>query len=191
MASPVSTIEQLTSQQRQTVTDLLLAGKSCRLIGETLGISPFVVSRYKNRVIKPSIRVAAKVLAAERQQPIIHSQETAAIAAQAAAHVAREQAITREIAQSSPLRSRLDALWNRIDKYIEDPKVTDKAPLINQAHKNLELLGRATGELNDSNRINGSSMQIMQVLMLPVTPAPEPAKIVDAGATCDSDDSSS
>jgi hypothetical protein len=176
-----SKAEQLSASERQKLSDLLLNGATLDQAALQFGLTRSCINRYKHRVILPALASAKyAVNQAVKEQVEQHAVQHAAT---------RE--IATKIAVGSPLRDRLNSLWNRIDKYIEDPKVTDKAPLINQAHKNLELLGRATGELNDSNRTNGSSMQIMQVLMLPVTPAPEPAKIVDAGATCDSDDSSS
>lgn len=54
-------------------------------------------------------------------------------------------------ALSSPFRPRLEQLWGVAERTLKRAEDAENlpavAPLMAQAHKNLELLGRATGEL--------------------------------------------
>lgn len=64
----------------------------------------------------------------------------------------------------SIFRQRLETLHGRIDRGLDraeaEKDISPLAPLLNQAHKNLEMLGRATGELEQSTG-TGVSIQIV------------------------------
>jgi hypothetical protein len=81
---------------------------------------------------------------------------------------------------ASPFRDRLEQLWGRTDRALtqaeQDKELSVIAPLLNQAHKNVELLGRVTGELEVA-----SPMIAIQIVC-PVTdqrPSTAAAQIVD------------
>ena len=146
-------IENLPEAQRKKVLDALITGVSLRKIGEMAGCSVTAVMAYKKRVVKPALKLAHQVQSFQQVDSID------------SVKVASHAALTRDIVQASPFAARLEKLWQRVDKSLdkaesavrtktidgvevwEEQGLQAIAPLMNQAHKNLELLGRVTGEL--------------------------------------------
>ena len=164
-----STIDNLPEVQRRKVVDAILAGKSLRQVAKMVGISAVSVKVYKDKVVMPAIRTAQKVQAFQ-SLPSTNSEL-----------IKEQTAITRDIIQASPFKQRLEKLWDRTEKALDraetavrvvkdedtgqlvsvGPDVAAIGPLLNQAHKNVELLGRVTGELEVSA---GSNIAIQIVL---------------------------
>jgi hypothetical protein len=160
-------IENLPEVQRKKVVDALISGVSLRKVGEMAGCSVTAVMAYKKRVVKPALRTAHQVQ---------HFQAVTSLDSQ---RFQEHAALTRDIVQASPFRERLEKLWDRADKALDKAenavrtRVVDGvevweeqglqaiAPLLNQAHKNVELLGRVTGELEVAA---GSNIAIQIVL---------------------------
>jgi hypothetical protein len=183
--------------QKQKIIDGILAGESCRHIADS-AVPPIgfnAVQRYRSIVINPMLKEAEnlnRVLKANkdgeigsRPAPVPLSNDTAAI-----------KMVERAIEAAPALsifRKRLEDLHGRIDNALTraetavraapDPETgemvalgADLAPLaglFNQAHKNLEILGKATGELEPDNR---SSVSIQ--IVCPAAPAGQSPKIV-------------
>jgi hypothetical protein len=164
-----SFIDELPEVQRREVVDALLAGKSLRQVGKIAGCSHSVIQDYKRRTLLPALRQAQEVQAF---QPLPPTNREA---------LQQQARLTKDIIQASPFKDRLEKLWDRTDKALDraesavrvvldedtgklvavGPDVSAIAPLLNQAHKNVELLGRVTGELEVAA---GSNIAIQIVL---------------------------
>lgn len=161
-------IDKLPEAQRKKVVDALLAGQSLRKVSKLAGVSHTVVDDYKRRVVLPALATAQKF---KEFQGVTETSE---------AQVRDTVTLTRDIVKSSPFRDRLQSLWDRTEKSIERAEqavrvVTDRetgrllavgadvaaiAPLLNQAHKNLEMLGQVTGELAHASSGPNVNIQI-------------------------------
>jgi hypothetical protein len=79
-----------------------------------------------------------------------------------------EHPVPKLVADAKPIasmfRQRLEDAYQRIERLLEraekSPDITAAAPLLNQAHRNIELLGRTTGELDPQERA-GIAIQII------------------------------
>lgn len=137
-----SIIDSLPKEKRQKVLDMLLRGESLREIAKIAGVSHVAVQGYKRKVVMPAIRTAQKV------------QSLQEVSDDPGKVVTEQSRLTRAIVGASPFRDRLEQLWGRTDRALsqaeQDKELSVMAPLLNQAHKNVELLGRVTGELEVS-----------------------------------------
>ena len=181
-----SKIEQLPETQRKKVVDAILEGQSLRSIAKLAGISHVQVALYKQRVILPAVRAARKVHALQQLEKPNKPTSVS---------VGEQANLTREIVAVSPFRERLEKLWVRTDRALDKAEsavktvkvngedvavgqdLTPMAPLINQGHKNLELLGRVTGELEVKSAANIA----IQIVM----PSSAPSVVPDHGQTID------
>lgn len=72
----------------------------------------------------------------------------------------------------SIFRQRLEKLYGRVERTLDKAEEANElgvvAPLLNQAHKNVELLGKATGELADA-----TAPQVSIQVICPSAPSPE------------------
>jgi hypothetical protein len=90
----------------------------------------------------------------------------------------------KENARAEGFRERLETTWSRIegamdkaqravrtheDGTVEDRSLSALPALFNQAHRNLELLGRATGELNNDGA-PAAEVTLIRVLSVPRMP---------------------
>ena len=148
-----SKIDNLPEIQRQRVFNALMDGKGLREIGRLAGVSAMAVARYKSNVFRPALKQAQQIQALKGFTGDIPT-DTKAVAT-----------VTRDIVRSSPFRDQLASLKDRTERLLDraesgirarddgKPNTADAAacaPLIAQAHKNVELLGRATGELEQA-----------------------------------------
>lgn len=139
---------------RKQVVDALLQGKSLREVGKIAGVSHTVVQDYKRKVFIPALKTAQQI---QSLQPLAASN----------LEVAQEQiGLTRTIVSASPFRDRLEKLWAKCETAVETAEIQQLAPILGQAHKNLEMLGRATGELES---VTNNSVQIQ--IVVPSGPA--------------------
>lgn len=166
--------------QKNKIVQMIIDGRSVRDIAKA--VSPPIdfnaIQRYKVNVIKPVLDRAHdtnRILIGEGQTkpaPEPLSRDTNAI--QMATQAIKDAPVL------SIFRQRLEKLHGRIDRSLDKAETAvrvtfDKesgeevvigadlgviAPLLNQAHKNLEILGRATGELEPSGGA-GVSIQIL------------------------------
>lgn len=153
-----SVIDNLPEAQRRKVVDALLAGESLRAVAKIAGVSHTQVDRYKRNTVMPALKAAQQV---QSLQPLPETNMEA---------IRQQAVLTRDIVRASPFRDRLEKLWERTDKALDKVEKTQDlapmAPLLNQAHKNCEMLGRATGEL-ESAANNSVAIQIV----MPAGPA--------------------
>ena len=122
------------------------------------------MSSWHKRVVKPAISVAqsTQVRAIANNQSPIPGNDLAL-------DVAKQQVLTREIVQASPVRERLEFLWDTTQSGVKAARdavrvtydemgnevsiaqdLSALAPLLNQGHKSIEILGKLTGELRDT-----------------------------------------
>ena len=165
--------------QRQKIIDGILAGKSTRYVGDSVSprVPHTVVQRYKVNVIKPMLQRAE-----ESNRILIGNKILKPKPADLSEHPPAVQAVQQAIQDAPALslfRQRIEKINSRIDRHMDKAETAirvrrDKdgnevvigedlgvlAPLINQAHKNAELLGRATGELEPQGG-SGISIQIV------------------------------
>lgn len=150
--------------QKHRIVKELIAGRPVRHIADSLVPPvPFsAIQRYKTNVIKPMLARAEaenRILNGNSAQlvpfvPLTPDKQAA-------------QAVQQSI-QDAPVlslfRQGLEDLRVRIGKNLDKAESNDKffgviPALANQAHKNLEILGRATGELESTG--TGVSIQIV------------------------------
>lgn len=152
--------------QRDKIIRRFMEGDSLRAVGEGIvpPISAMALQRYKSKVIMPILARAQQsesLLIGEsgKKQPLVTPNA-----------LQKAEKATAQALQDAPVfsifRQRLEKLNGLIDRTLTKAEssvriATDKdgnqvvvgadigvmAPLLNQAHKNLEILGRATGEL--------------------------------------------
>jgi hypothetical protein len=152
--------------EKKRIIDELILGRPVRNIADSVVPRlPFsVIQRYKTIVIKPMLaRLQAQgesylngePTTVERFNPVTADLATARNTAQS----------IMDAPQASIFRQRLEALHGRIDRNLDraeaSPALFASVPaLLGQAHKNVEMLGRATGELEQSAG-SGVSIQIV------------------------------
>lgn len=178
-------IDNLPEAQRERILDALLSGEKMADIARELGISRQAVSDYRRRVVKPAVKVARKLQESEPAQQ--HMQMTT-LRDSNKVDTRKVASLTKQVVKASPFRDRLEALWGRTDRALDRAEnavrtVTDRetgelvavgpdvaaiAPVLNQAHKNLELLGRVTGELVETPTVQ----MAIQIVVPAVAPAP-------------------
>jgi hypothetical protein len=170
--------------EKQKIVDGILAGKSVRAVAKSV-VPPIqfnAIQRYKTNVVIPMLQRAEKISAT--MHPVVPL---------SADPVALQGA--REAIQDAPtvslFRHRLEKLYRRVDRALDRAetavRVIEKdgklvaagadlgpiAPLLSAAHRNLEMLGRATGELEPA----GSASMSIQIIC-PAAGSSEPPRIV-------------
>lgn len=164
---------------RAVIFHRIMEGKSVRAVCEGIvpAVSPMSIQRYKSNIVKP---ILAKVREGETPSVLKGDTETPLVPDQRDMQI-RDQ--VQKAIQDAPVvsvfRARLEKLHLRIDRTLDKGESavrvsTDKdgneiwagqdlsplAPLFNAASKNLEMLGRATGELEPAG---GSQVSIQIV----------------------------
>ena len=165
-------IDKLPETKRQQVINAILEGKSLREVAVLAGVAHTAIARYKRCVVTPAIRQSQKVAAFE-QLTTTAVEQTQAVAIG-----------TRNIIACSPFRAQLASLKERTERALDKVERDDKrlalmAPLIAQGHKNVELLGRATGELEQA-----AGPQIAVQIVIPASQGPLDASSPAADISC-------
>lgn len=176
MPSPVSRLSIDSHPQKRLIVRRIIDGLSLRQVVEGLvpPVSANTVQRYKANVIKPVIQreVARENFSIRQNEEIVSTVSLT----EGTKLVER---VTDEVANApvmSIFRQRLEHLNGIVQRTLVKAETsvrvaTDKdgntvvigadlgvlAPLLNQAHKNVEMLGRATGELEPTG---GGSVSI-------------------------------
>jgi transcriptional regulator with XRE-family HTH domain len=140
--NPICTVDNLPEALRRQVVDALLAGESLRTVAKLAGCSHLAISDYKKRIVVPAIEKAQRI-------QNLHQPELSGFP-----QASSQTALTRDIIRTDPFRERLEALWSRTNEALDASAPGTQyfnlfANILNQAHKNLELLGRVTGDLAD------------------------------------------
>lgn len=174
---PQRAIDNLPEAKRKIALDALLEGKSLRAVAKIVGVSHQAVHDYKRRVVLPAIKTAQQL---QSFQSLDRPDSVKAV---------HHTALTRDIVQASPFQERLEKLWLRADRSLdkaenavrtrtidgvevwEEQGLQAIAPLLNQAHKNVELLGRVTGELEAPAAANIAIQIVMPSAVAPPTEA--------------------
>lgn len=132
-----------------------MAGASLRKAAEIGGVSHEAVKAYKVKVVIPAMRKAQEI------QSFLPLDKPDSVKVQ------EHTSLTRDIVRTSVFRDRLEKLWEKTENAIEraetavrtvvdpdtgqlvavGPDVAAIAPILNQAHKNVHMLGVATGEI--------------------------------------------
>ena len=169
-------IDKLPETQRQLVLNAMLEGQPARKVAAIAGISRQAVCLYKKNRFLPSLR--ASMQAASNHQVIntdgINNEPT----------IQRTVELTRGVISSSPFRAQLASLKERTERALDKVERDDKrlalmAPLIAQGHKNVELLGRATGELEQA-----AGPQIAVQIVIPASQGPSAVLAPAADVSC-------
>jgi hypothetical protein len=126
--------------ERKRIDQMILAGMSLRKIGQSVSppVSHQTVKLYKDLIVKPAI--------ASMSLPNLPLTDD------------RQGALQRTAAAASPVRERVQELWTRTQRNLDAVEETATkpehlglvAPLLAQAHKNVEILGQLTGELSSA-----------------------------------------
>src|SRR5215469_3175052 len=137
--------------RRDGIDRALLDGESYRYIASQYGTSTGPLQRHKADHLRPSLVRAYQA---------------------------------KENARGNGFLARLETTWGRIegamdkaqravrtheDGTVEDRSLSALPPLFNQAHRNLELLGRATGELSHDGA-PAAEVTLIRVLSVPRMP---------------------
>jgi hypothetical protein len=145
-------------------------------------LSHMSIRRYKQDILIPAVRVAKPIQSTVREMrvstggtpPPTAPQEVTANQRVAAIYQRHQEQVARSV-----FRTRLEELHTRIDRNLDRAEqqkdLAPVAPLLNQAHKNLELLGRVTGELDNSVAGIGHGLQIQ--IVCPSAPIPDTVRI--------------
>jgi hypothetical protein len=129
----------------------LLEGQSLRDIARRTGTTASSLQRHKADHLAPSLVKAYQARENARAEGFRERLETTWEAIQDAMDQARQAVRTRE------------------DGTVEDRSLSVLTPLFNQAHRNLELLGRATGELSNDGA-PATNVTLIRVLSVPRMP---------------------
>ncbi len=174
--------------QKQLIIDGILAGRSPRSIASSLAppIHFNAIQRYRANVVRPLLKSGETATIVESTNKV-HAAPVVPLSSDSQAVQSVHQAIQNAPA-ASLFRRRLEKLYGTLDRSIEKAETAvrvtyDKegnevaiasdlsavAPLANQIHKGLEILGRATGELEPQGG-SGVSIQIV----CPTQPGEQP-----------------
>lgn len=145
--------------QKAKIIEMILAGDSVMKIGRAVDppLNAMMIQRYRKNVVQPL------VARADRTQRILRPDLSSvpAVGPPAAIEAAKQAIVDEPIL--SVFRQRLEKLHDRVDRSLDRAEASDLslvAPLLSAAHKNVEMLGRATGELEQSQGA-GFSIQII------------------------------
>jgi hypothetical protein len=178
MPLPKAAIDLLPEAKRQQIVEALLQGKPVREVAKMVGISFVQVAAYKRKNLLPAMQTAINAVRQSGED------------VRGAEGFCKAVDLTRTLTRASPFLERLEALWVTTNGAIEraksavrvvrdedtgelvavGPDVSAIAPLLNQGHKNLEILGKVTGELREA-----AAPQVAIQIVMPSLPAPGPA----------------
>jgi len=154
---------------KAAVIDGIIKGRPLREIAKLVPCSPTVIMRYRDAVVIPSL--TGKPLGDPRSpSPVQPAGQTVQLAEQMDTPTSSTRGHTniRDMVRASPVRERVQKLWDRTDKLLD--KVDEKESLIavapgllNQAHKNVELLAKMTGEIQDGRGGGGPAVAVQIV----------------------------
>ncbi len=164
---PANAVDALPPATRAAVIDGILKGAKFRDIAKICGLSAATILRYRDKVVLPSLQVQPG------KQPMRQatSHETVAVPTSIplSRHVPALQPIaTQDVMRTSPVRDRVQSLWATTHKAVRKASGDDKhfgalPGLLNQAHKNVEMLAKLTGELQDGRGGGGPAVAIQIV----------------------------
>ncbi len=162
---PMGKIDSLPPAIKAAVIDGLLQGRPLRDLATLAGVSPNAVLRFRNRVVIPALQAPAQPKRRPAQRQHNGTADSNLIARQ---DLSPAQTSTRDLMRTSPARERQQVLQARVDRCLDkaeaDGKLFPLMPgLLNQGHKNLELMAKLTGELQDGRGGGGPAVAIQIV----------------------------
>ncbi len=112
------------------------------------------IQRYRTNVVKPAAHAATVNASLIPNSTSINKSYESEVRVQV---------------QQSPVRSRLESVWARTQQFVEDKalNVDNCAPVLNAATKQIDLLARLTGELQQAD---GPAVNIQ--IVIPGGPSP-------------------
>src|SRR5215469_12381261 len=137
--------------RRDGIDRALLAGDSYRYIASQYGTSTGALQRHKADHLRPALVKAYQAKENAGAEGFRTRLETTWDVIQGAMDKARRAVRTNE------------------DGTVEDRSLSALPPLLNQAHRNLELLGRATGELSNDGAA-AANIMLLRVISVPRLP---------------------
>ncbi len=168
MANLQPAIDRLPESERKKVLDALIAGETLESIAKRTGISRNAIGRYKRNHLVPALRAAT------------YSPIPDGLTRDSNSQITHRGAIAKEIIRTTPFRERLQSMWERAERVMNQAEAAVRvgtnedgetvfgsqdlsvlAPLMNQAHKNLEMLGKLTGELDQERQGPSIAIQIV------------------------------
>jgi hypothetical protein len=151
-------------RKRLEIDRALLEGQSLRGIARrTTGLSASSLQRHKADHLVPSLVKVYQAKENARAEGFRERLETTWEAIQGAMDQAQRAVRTHE------------------DGTVEDRSLSVLPPLFNQAHRNLELLGRATGELSNDGA-PATNVTLIRVLSVPRMPGVQTIHAIAEGA---------
>lgn len=179
--------------QRSLIDEAFLANETLRAIQAkiTPKVSVMALQRYRTQIILPAVNNAAMVAKLCKSKTLDSKP--------AIANLTKD--VAEKLLQASPFRQRLESLWVRTEKAVTraetavrtitdretgelcaaGPDVAAIAPLLNQAHKNLELLGQVTGELVPRSAAP-ADLTVQLMVMIPRATVQEVGPVIDVKA---------
>lgn len=157
MANAIPTIDRMPEAERKKVLDALISGQTLRSISRMTGLSTQAISKYKKKVVLPALRASTYL---PNSDQLVDNGQSRAF---------QHGTVAKDIVRTSPFRDRVESLWQRSAALLDRAEaaastaqeIASVSTLLNQAHKNLELLGKYTGELEQ--QATGPSVAIQIV----------------------------
>ena len=190
---PKHSIDKLPDLQRRAVIQAIMNEVPLRDVAKMAGCSLGSVHRYKQQFVIPTLQDHKINLWDQQVEalPKLNADERKAIESELCPEVIQntqleqlERRGTKVLMRASPVKSRAEKLWRftarnlgRAQKAQRTVAMPDGslapvgqdfgvlAPLLNQAHKNLEIQGRLSGELIHGNGAGGGPSVAIQIVM--------------------------
>lgn len=200
MAQNTHIIDSFPPLKRQAIIDAILNGGSLRKVAAMAGCSYSAINRYKLDRILPTLQspqqtaIDQGIRAASRNNSNASRKHPATPPTNC--HVSppvspleplvsdkSERNDVHKALSASPVRERIQQLWQRTNKYLDKVDADDALlnlahGLLNQAHKNTELLAKVTGEIGTAAGVAGGVA--IQIVMPGIT-TPSIAQTADEG----------
>jgi hypothetical protein len=196
-SGPKPRVDQLPELQRRAVIQALMNEVPLRKVAKMAGCSLGAIHDYKRKYIIPQLQTPHENLIDQqtRELPKLSKEDKIELKAeqnperheQLRTNVQRSQ--VKEVLRASPVKRRVEKLWHFTAKNLQRAsKATTKdgkqdftplPGLLNQAHKNLELQGKLSGEIGSGS--SGPSVAI-QIVYPGAEPPAREATIIDVTA---------
>jgi hypothetical protein len=172
-------IDLLPAAKKQAVIEAILNGIPLRRIAEMAGCNFNSVKRYRDEKVLPTLqskpeREFTAALKKRAKAPAVQAPQAVHVSQNNAIHpdtksitpLESAESTARQIVRASPVRERLQKLWERTDGYLDKIAADDEllglaSGLLNQAHKNVELLAKVTGEIARGEHATNVSVNIV------------------------------
>jgi hypothetical protein len=158
------------------VIDGLIKGTPLRQLAKISACSLATLSKYRDKVVIPTLSGQLHAKVNKPVNAVVNTPERGEQPLQPVVlpatnlRLSGEQALAERIASTSPVRERLAKLEGRTERIMDRVEAGDDLSimpgLLNQAHKNVELLAKVTGEIQDGR---GPAAQVAIQIVYPHT----------------------